>query len=488
MITPEELARKLTSLEPDDLAHLQRLMGYWGMLADLCFSDLLMCAPLRPQPGGEPVAGSFVVVGQVRPSTTQTVLQEDLVGGVLGRTDQPLLTQAFATGELVDGEERSDGQVERVRAQYVPLRRGGRILAVLVRKSALSVGRRPGQLERTYRELFERFVLMLVEGSFPYPDDDPNPEEAPRVGDGVLVLDERGRLGFTSPNALNALHRMGVRSAVLGMRLSELGVDDRVVVEAFTSRRSVVEEIERPSAVVVLLRCLPLLEQERVSGGLVLVRDVSDLRRRDRLLVSKDATIREIHHRVKNNLQTISSLLRLQARRLSPGDGREALVEAERRIRSIAVVHDFLSRDVRDQVGFGEIVDALVRMAQESVLPGGRVRLGVVGDAGELPAGMATPLAVVISELLQNAVEHAFEGRLDGSVEVRLRREGRTLHVEVRDDGLGLPAGFDVGATDSLGLTIVRDLVEGQLCGKLELQSDGGLIARLSVPADQPAT
>ena len=141
----------------------------------------------------------------------------------------------------------------------------------------------------------------------------------------------------------------------------------------------------------------------------MLLRDVTELRRRDRLLLSKDATIREVHHRVKNNLQTTSSLLRLQARRLPAGEGRTALNEAERRIRTIALVHEVLSRDPVEQVAFTDIVRPLVRMAEDGLSSSERaVTFEIVGDPGELPAEMATPLAVVLNELLQNAAEHAF--------------------------------------------------------------------------------
>ena len=100
-----------------------------------------------------------------------------------------------------------------------------------------------------------------------------------------------------------------------------------------------------------------MLHRGEVTGGLILLRDVTDIRRRDRLLLSKDATIREVHHRVKNNLQTISSLLRLQARRsVDHATARSRLREAERRIRSIARVHEVLSHDPGEQVAFGEIV------------------------------------------------------------------------------------------------------------------------------------
>ena len=149
-----------------------------------------------------------------------------------------------------------------------------------------------------------------------------------------------------------------------------------------------------------------------MTGGVLLVRDISELRRRDRLLLSKDATIREIHHRVKNNLQTISSLLRLQGRRLSSPEAKAAIDESVRRIRTIALVHETLSREAGDDVPFVEILRPLARMVEESLQsPDRPVRFRVQGDGGKLPAPMATPLAVVLTELLQNAVDHAFRGQ-----------------------------------------------------------------------------
>ena len=168
----------------------------------------------------------------------------------------------------------------------------------------------------------------------------------------------------------------------------------------------------------VLIRCIPLIDHGAVSGAVVLTRDVSELRRRDRLLLSKDATIREIHHRVKNNLQTISSLLRLQGRRFTSPEAKVAIEESVRRIRAIALVHETLSREAGDDVAFVEIVRPLVRMVEEGMSSEDRpVSFTVEGDAGFLPATVATPLSVVLNELLQNAIDHAFP--------VELRPQGR---------------------------------------------------------------
>ena len=281
-------------------------------------------------------------------------------------------------------------------------------MAVLARLSA-GAGRRPGHLERTYRDLFERFAIMLAESTFPFPSEEVATEEAPRVGDGVVLVDEEGRVRYASPNATNALHRMGMYSQIEGRRLTDLGIEESAIEWALASALPVVEEVERRPDVTVLLHCIPLLADDVVTGCLVLLRDVTDVRRLDRLLLSKDAAIREVHHRVKNNLQTISALLRLQARRLPPGGGRVALFEAERRVRSIAIVHEILSREPGDQVPFEEIVTSLIRMAEDSVVQSRPADLrGRSEDSGEVPADVATPLAVVLAELLQNAVEHAF--------------------------------------------------------------------------------
>ena len=255
-------------------------------------------------------------------------------------------------------------------------------------------------------------------------------------------------------------------------------------------------EIEPRLNVSLSIACVPLLGDNGTEGALFMLRDVTDLRRLDRLLISKDATIREIHHRVKNNLQTISSLLDLQSRRLDTGPARTALEEAHRRVRSIALVHEILSRDANEQVAFNEIIEPLVRVAAQTALVADtHVDFEVIGDAGEVEASVATPLAVVLAEILANAVEHAFvppsgpgPSKTDPSktnaprVEITMKNDGRKLSLSVHDNGVGLPEGFSIESTKSLGLSITRSLVESQLEGSIEMHSDNGTLVNLVVP------
>jgi two-component system, sensor histidine kinase PdtaS len=488
MATLAELARSHTDLDDGSIDHLSRLVASWGPLADLCFADLLLLAPVAGGTGNR-----LVVVGQVRPTTNQTVYWSDFVGRVLDEVDRPLVVRALRSGDIVEGEADLSPVHRRVRIMAIPVRWGGEVVGVCTRESMPSIGRQPGELERIYVDVFCRFARMIAAGTFPFAAEDVESEEAPRVGDGALVLDGEGRVDYASPNAVSALHRVGVHANVEGMRLGELGLDEVAIRTAFAVGAPVTEEIERGPDVTVTVRCLPLLDEGEVTGALVLLRDISELRRRDRLLVSMDASLREIHHRVKNNLQTISSLLRLQGRRSDSPEAKAAIEESVRRIRSIALVHETLSRQTGTDVAFGEIVRPLVRLVEETTnSPDRRVRFSVEGDAGVLPARVATPLAVVLNELLQNAVDHAFPangGPATGEVSVILDDDGDELRVRVVDDGVGLPADFHVDDASGLGLSIVRSLVTSQVGGTIELRESegGGTVVELRLPLRVPS-
>jgi two-component sensor histidine kinase len=217
----------------------------------------------------------------------------------------------------------------------------------------------------------------------------------------------------------------------------------------------------------------------------VLIRDVTEVKRRDRALLSKDATIREIHHRVKNNLQTVAALLRLQARRTNNPEGREALIESVRRVSSIAMVHDVLSMSVDEDVNLDEVVDRILPIMNDVASVDTPIRIVRQGDLGVLDADRATALVMVVTELVQNAIEHAYDASTtQGCVTIRSERSARWLDVVVNDDGRGLPEGFSLEKSDRLGLQIVRTLVAAELDGSLGMHEapNGGTEVVLRVP------
>ncbi|MGH9120845.1 MAG: histidine kinase N-terminal domain-containing protein, partial [Acidimicrobiales bacterium] len=285
-----ELVRRHSDLPEAATVHLQRLVATWGTLSDLCFADLLLFVPMARGVASRPEG--FVVVGQVRPTTNATLHLEDLVGRVRSEAERPLVARSWRLGSVVDGEVAIPSRNEAGRVVCIPVRFKGELVAILTRESALSVGRRPGQLERVYMEVFDRLARMVSSGEYPYPMDEVVTTETPRVGDGVFVLDASMRVDYASPNAVNAFHRMGISSGLAGVRLDEVGFDASAVAHAYDQALPTTEEVTNGPEVAVVIRCMPLLDHRSVTGAIVLMRDVSELRRRDRLLLSKDAAIR----------------------------------------------------------------------------------------------------------------------------------------------------------------------------------------------------
>ena len=468
-----DLLAARTSLDDAQVSHLQRLVGEWQLLADLSFSDLLLWIPVAD--------GVFLCAAQCRPTTGPTAYLHDQVGiGIQGSRAMPMRI-ALTEGRIYR-EADPDWDVDLpIRREAIPVRAAGEVIAVLGRDSNLASVRSPSQLELVYLQSAADLAAMVADGTFPGPAGESEEGAGPRVGDGLMRVERDGTILYASPNALSAFRRLGVTGNVLGepidMLTSTVADDPFDASDLAQAIRHAIDggnptglEVDGGGATVAF-KALPLHPRGEVLGALILMHDVTELRNRDRQLMSKDATIREIHHRVKNNLQTVAALLRLQARRVAQPEARTALEESMRRISSIALVHDTLSVSVDEVVEFDEVVDRLLDMLADVAGSAGRLRLRRTGTFGEIPGETATALVLVLTELVQNAVEHAFPGREGGTVDVGAARSRGRMTVIVSDDGVGLPPGFTPDRGDRLGLQIVRTLVAAELRGSLELRA-----------------
>jgi two-component system, sensor histidine kinase PdtaS len=491
-----DLVRQHTALCDSDLEWLHLLVSEWQLLSDLSFADLVLWVPTRD-------GTRYVSVAQMRPNTGPTSYQDDLVGHLVPRGRRPLLDAALDEGRIVREGDPEWREEVPVRVESIPVRREGRVLGVIARNTNLLTVRTPSRLELTYLQSASDLAQMIAAGSFPFPDEHVDMDASPRVGDGLIRLDAEGVVQYASPNALSAYHRLGLAADLVGHHLGEAtaelapskGPVDEALVKLASGWAPRETEVESRDC-VIQLRAIPLKPKGERIGSLVLCRDVTELRRRERELITKDATIREIHHRVKNNLQTVAALLRLQARRLDSEPGRAALEEAVRRVGSIAIVHETLSQTLDEQVEFDAIADRVLSMVAE--LSPGLVTAKRTGRFGILAAEVATPLSMILTELSQNAMEHGFGPGERGQIEVGAVRtpvpdDGGTtareqLLITVTDNGRGLPEGFDASTAGNLGLQIVRTLATGELGGGLEMTAapGGGTRVLLDLRIDAP--
>lgn len=486
MASLEEYLRGRSPLDSNQIHRVRELTSDWQLLADLSFADLILWVPLRKDFKSWPTG--YVAVAHIRPTTAATVFMQDVIGDEIEWGARARIDQALSEAEIIrDAQPEKFGDI-LIKEETIPVILDGLVIAVISRHRNADLMRQPSRLELNYREVAHQVYRMVAEGTFPYTEHSELFDPGVRVGDGLIRLDFNGAISYASPNAKSAFSRLGWTGELEGNNLGEAARKVSAVkreaheeaIEVGLSGRSLRRvEIENSGGTIDLL-ALPLLASGDRTGAIVLLQNVTELRRRERELVTKDATIREIHHRVKNNLQTVSALLRLQSRRIEDPAASAALNEAVRRIASIALVHETLSSSVEATVAFDDVLSRLVSHALDLSPRMGELKISSTGTLGALDSQVATPLALVVTELIHNALEH---GLASSGTQLLIEsfRDGRQAGIKIIDDGVGLPAGFSLTQSSNLGLQIVRTLTENELRGSIELvRTERGTEAQLN--------
>ena len=488
MLQLDGFLRDRSPLDADQKRRIRELTADWQLLADLSFADLILWVPLRKDFKSWPTG--YVAVAHIRPTTAATVFPQDVIGDEIAWGARPRIDQALSGAEIVrDAQPEKFGEL-LIKEETIPVIFEEQVIAVISRHRNAELMRQPSRLELNYREVAHNVYRMVAEGTFPYTEHSELFDSAVRVGDGLIRLDVSGAIIYASPNAISAFNRMGLAGELDGNVLGEIARKVSQIkreaheeaMEVSLSGRSLRRvEIENTRGTIDLL-VLPLLAGGDRIGAIVLLQNVTELRRRERELVTKDATIREIHHRVKNNLQTVSALLRLQSRRIEDPAASAALNEAVRRIASIALVHETLSSSTEASVAFDDVLDRLITHALELSPRMGELNIARTGELGSLDPRIATPLSLVVTELIHNALEHGL-AESGANLTVEVSRLEDAAQIVIFDDGVGLPDGFTILESANLGLQIVRTLTENELKGTIKLiRTNRGTEAQLNFP------
>jgi len=484
----DSFLRDRSPLDADQKKRIRELTADWQLLADLSFADLILWVPLRKDFKSWPTG--YVAVAHIRPTTAATVFPQDVIGDEITWGSRPRIDQALSGAEIIrDAQPEKFGDL-LIKEETIPVIYGEQVIAVIARHRNAELMRQPSRLELNYREVAHNVYRMVAEGTFPYTEHSELFDSAVRVGDGLIRLDVSGVITYASPNAKSAFNRMGWAGELEGSVLGEVArkvsqvkreAHEEAIEVSLTGKSLRRVEIENGGGTIDLL-ALPLLAGGDRIGAIVLLQNVTELRRRERELVTKDATIREIHHRVKNNLQTVSALLRLQSRRIEDPAASAALNEAVRRIASIALVHETLSSSTEASVAFDDVLDRLVAHALELSPRMGELTIARKGEIGSLDPRIATPLSLVVTELIHNALEHGL-AESGANLTIEVERFEEKAQIVIFDDGVGLPEGFTILESANLGLQIVRTLTENELKGSINLvRTDRGTEAQLNFP------
>ncbi|SDF11642.1 sensor histidine kinase [Sporomusa acidovorans] len=464
-----DVCRKITALTSTQTQVIDSAASVLGLAADLAHAQVTLYAPAHSE-------NFLAIVAQAKPNTSYIDFKTNIIGSTVQAAEEPLIWRTLVSGTAIAGQREWALGMDALEMRVYPIKDvAGQVIAAASFETSNQEASADG-----HSMLVETANMLLTMAA----TGEPLGRKMYRplgTRDGIVIIDERGYIIFAN-SAADAIYKVLGINRVIGRRVSDRQANMKLAQQAMSTGKSLEKEIEAGNMILVQ-RAIPIF-----AGGLVVrtvftVADVTEIRKKEKELLIKSAVIQEIHHRVKNNLQTIASLLRLQARRTQTPEVKAALRESVNRILSISVVHEFLSQQDQGVIDVAEVTKNILDLVIQNMLePNFNIETVLNGQTVILPSEQASSLALVINELIQNSIEHGFVGRKEGLIGVDIATTAESYQIDIYDDGIGLPEDFNLQNTNSLGLQIVRTLIENDLGGKFRLFSRSGTHAFITIP------
>jgi two-component sensor histidine kinase len=487
------------NLSESSIAFLRTIEQQMGIVADLSRADILLY--------GRKSEKEAIVLAHAQPHSLAHVYNKSREGYVVTAVQRPEVLRTLTSGQPQKEHRSFISEGAQVVRQALPVffpspvaacncpegsKENPLVVATLIIVTNLIEYERHRLRSEVFRQALKKLQLMVSYGQVLGGENlSPFGEQ-----DGITFVDAAGVIRYVSGIAANLYRRLGYKDTLVGRQLSDLETADEELRQLALEQQRCLEREVKEGDRFCVHKALPLVSYPKLYwpwlkhsrrikpyGVIIALHDATESRRQDQEIRVKNAMIQEVHHRVKNNLQTIAGLLRMQTRRVKSEEARQVLDETLNRILSIAVIHEFLSSDNSNIINIKEVSNRIVGHLRQGMLnPEKEIQLELTGEPIYLPARQATACSLIINELVQNAIEHGFERKQTGLIQVNLADEGDEVIIKVMDNGDGLPADFDVDQADSLGLHIVKILVEEDLKGQICFQNGNGLAVTITFP------
>ncbi|WP_082129672.1 sensor histidine kinase [Aneurinibacillus tyrosinisolvens] len=463
------LCEEYTPLSMEDAQVIADKSKSLQMIADVSQANVFIDCPVKGD-------NTLIVVAEAVPTTTHSLYKENVVGKRVLESYEPGVFRAYRTGKpaLMNRALTQEGQ--HVKQNVIPLKNhDGHTIGVLILEQDITRQVKHENelalLSETAEEFSRTFWdLIMKERSIP-----------DVIEEALLLLREDGRILYANNFAIGLIesHSELTRENYTGQSIEHVFP---FINESDYLHNGVIQREVHYKEMVYILRSICLEQKEKERRLLLYLRDVTDLRNKERQLMVKSAVIQEIHHRVKNNLQTVAGLLRLQMRRGVPDEAKVLYQESLNRIISIATVHEVLSYSGIEEVDMNQVIEKISKMLVYN-MPSEECSIDVNMEVEsiKLLSNQAVSLALILTELVQNSLKHGFTERSKGRIDVKFYADGERLHLHVEDDGTGFKAQSE---TNQLGLEIVRNLTQFDLYGAFTIfqKDEGGTIAHVSFP------
>ncbi|MFD0826063.1 histidine kinase N-terminal domain-containing protein [Neobacillus sp. M.A.Huq-85] len=465
--TVATLCQLHTDLSDEEIQKIQEVVQNLQLIADLNQANVFIDCQTREKKHA-------IVVAEAAPSTAKSVYKNPVVGKFAYETFEPAVFYAFRTGKPLFLNHAFTQEGKKVEQSVVPIMGvHNRVIGTLIMEKDNSDKLQNQNKLKALTEANETLSELLLGMA------ENRPFIPEVIEESLFIIDQDLRIQYSNPVAMNLVLEMCSMECKSGNlfttffpNLEEICLrSDELVIQEVTIKNKVFQ-----------MKKIALVQNEQNSGSFIIFRDLTELREKERELTVKTVAIREIHHRVKNNLQTVASLLRLQMRRGIPEESKVHFVESLNRILSIASVYEIILSNSQNQDDV-EIVSLIEKIGNMLVFSddheGKTIMIDYSGPKLFIKSNLAVSVALVINELIQNCVKHAFTEMYEGQIHVVIEEDVSAIRVLVKDNGIG----YTSTMKPSLGLDIVKMMIEHDLSGHFEIEGTSeGTVATVEFP------
>ncbi len=441
-----QLCRKYTDLSEEEIQVIEMMAGTLQPLANLEAADIFVDCPCKDK--------DAVVVAEAKPEEVPSAYKNSVVGMLAKEENEPAVARTFRLGVATKYMKARTQENNYTIQSVEPIKYNSRVIGVLIREKRIKEDGETSEEWGSYEAIETPLNHMINENEW----------LTESIDEGLLLVDYKGRVSFRNLYARELFQNLGYVRDILGQKYKNICLTEWSDTPEGADR---IKEV-RCGNYYLRVRQIPLMNQNIRFA--VIIRDITWNREQEKNLILKSVAVKELNHRVKNNLQTIASLLRLQARREEKEETRQVLYESISRILSISATHQLLSQSGEACVSLMEVLENVRRNAVQPFLRTDlSFNLEITGDNLVVDSEIATSVALAVNELLQNCMKYAFMGRKEGHVWIRIEKGKVYSRLTVKDDGIGFdPEKIRSG---SLGLNIVKTMVQDKLHGKFTIRS-----------------
>ncbi|SET49119.1 Two-component sensor histidine kinase, contains HisKA and HATPase domains [Natronincola peptidivorans] len=453
----KELCYIHTNLSDMEIMKLESISSNLPIISDLVKADVFIdCLTRDPN-----VA---IVVAEAKPLIYPSMYKHTVVGELALRKNEPAALRTLEIGMATRDLKAITQENKTVKQSVVPIKNDrGKTIACLIMEQDITEHVNQNKhmeiLAETTEQLTETLLSFIDnENTIPY-----------HINDAIVMFDPQGVATYANPVADELYKKLGYRDHIIGMNFDNLAFDGSVFEKVVEAQSFNITEIDI-GKLSLQVKYAVVKQKKILASVIMLIKDITEVKEKEKELILKSVAIREIHHRVKNNLQTIASLLRLQSRRIDNDLVKKSFNESISRILSIAVTHEILAQKGVDNVDIKTILSRIKDNTLDyGIVPHKDIKIDLKGDSITLDSDKATSIALVVNELLQNSLEYAFEDKDAGHIEICIQKGSMYSSISIIDNGRG----FDLLTVrqGSLGLKIVNSIVQDKLAGDIHIDS-----------------